>query len=151
MKPNFKYVADEDLKVQEGFPLAYKLIADKRILIDSNYLPVLELAEKGDSMAWFEMQEAFAYGTQGVPKHYGLARKYTDLIMKLNQGRDEAVVEGFLNSAKLELDAGNLEAAKQDLVQAIKAMVDKLPLEKWDMKIFDILSAFLQVSEPESY
>ena len=57
MKPNFKYVADEDLKVQEGFPLAYKLIADKRILIDSNYLPVLELAEKGDSMAWFEMQE----------------------------------------------------------------------------------------------
>ena len=89
------------------------------------------------------MQEAFASGTQGVPKHYGLARRYTDMIMEFNRGKVVPEVEALRNSAKLELGVGNIEVAKQELVQAAKLMTNNLPSEKWDFDIFSSIQKLI--------
>jgi hypothetical protein len=143
MKPSFKYLSEQDLKVEYGLLRALWLIQKERIIIDAHYIPVLELAERGDFFAQCEMQEAFASGTQGVPKHYGLARRYTDMIMEFNRGKVVPEVEALRNSAKLELGVGNIEVAKQELVQAAKLMTNNLPSEKWDFDIFSSIQKLI--------
>ncbi len=139
MNVGFKYFSLADAKCIGSFSRALSVLEKEKILLDSQYLPVLEAAERGDFFAQLEMQEAFASGTREVPKHYGLARRYTDMIIEYNRGRIEPEIESFVNSASLEYEAGNLESTKKDLAQAIKLMVNNLPLEKWKFDTFSFL------------
>lgn len=150
MDIDFKYFSRQESGRIEYYPLALALIKKERIIIDARFLPVLEAAERGDFFAQLEMQEAFATGTQGIPKHYMLARKYTDQILEFNRGKVKPEIEGLKNSAILELQEGNKTATKQNLVEAIKLMVNQIPPENWDWEIPDMLYQLEAVEDEEN-
>ena len=126
---------------------ALEILSNEKIMIDARFLPALELAERGEHMAWYEMQEAFASGIQGVPKHYRLARRYTDKIKGFTSGDPKPEIETCLNSASLEFDNGDFEKAKQELVQAVRVMCHHLSPEQWDFRVFDMLYKILNQTE----
>ncbi|MFN4254428.1 MAG: hypothetical protein ACK4Q5_05440 [Saprospiraceae bacterium] len=153
MDINFKYFTVDGGSFVGGISAALALVAREKVIIDATYLPVIEAAENGDVFALFEMQEAFAYGAPGVPKHYELARTYTDRIKDWTKGDVKPEVEALKNSALLELEIGNTPAAKKELVKATTLTISKLQPEEWDFTIFDylreIVSATSQENQPE--
>lgn len=149
MSIHFKYFTSEDADTSGDLSLALEVVARENLLIDSSYLPIIQSAEQGNLSALCEMQTTFACGARGVPRHYALARTYTDRIKEQNAGDLEPEIEALHNSAKLEIMEGNIESAKQELLKAIVLTVNNFPPEEWEFEVFDRLREIIDAADLE--
>lgn len=140
MCPTFTYFKPEEISPPiDSFSLAFWVVEHGNLIIDSIYLPVIEAAQRGHVPAICEMAILFGSGAQGLPKSYTWARFHTDVLKDYNKGKPNTEAEALFNSGLLEYEFGNLEAAKTEFIEAAKIMVNFLPTEQWNFRVFEYL------------
>lgn len=130
MGSNYKYFHESKIKI-DSFEKALKLIKNENLIIDAEHLKILEAAESGDIGALCDLATFFNDGTKGIQPNYKIAKKYHKIIHEGNKGDLIAEHESHRNIALLEMNFQNLDAAKYELVEAIKIMVNNFPPENW--------------------
>lgn len=142
---DFEYYSPPNKKI-ENFSTAFCLLKNENIIIDAKYIEVIEAAELGYCTAWIELQNGFAKGKKGLPKNYKMARYYSDIMIQettknpVLKKTPQLKFESLRASAYLEMDYKNYKTAISHFIRATKIML-KMPIEKWDFKIFDNLNS----------
>lgn len=150
----YKYLDAKDL---EGIPIknSYLLIGQLGLnAIDAKHLPLIEAAMTGNFFANCEIIEAFTNGhIEGIPINYECALVFADVFHETNlTGNDPALmVANAKNLGNILAKLDRLDEAIKYYHDAIKLMVDKLPLADWDFRVYRYLEeTILQKQEMEA-
>ena len=143
MSSIYKYFHESEIKI-DNFEKALKLIKEEKLIVDAEHLKILEAAERRDISALCDLAKVFTEGATGIQPNYNVAKKYHKIIQEGNIGCPAAEHESHRNIAFLEMEFQNLEAAKYELVEAVKLMVNNFPLEKWNFNPLHNLEKILQ-------
>ena len=134
-------VENFDLKRLElsSFEKAFDVLKTEKLIIDADYLSLIEAAERGYVIAACEMATLFCEGAPGLPRNYNTARIYIDVLKDYNKDDPITYLEALYNSGILEFNFGNFEAAKTEFTEAAKVMVLNLNPENWMFETFDYI------------
>lgn len=147
MKYQFDYFDPKKAREITNFDKALQCLAEAKAIVDTELLLLIEAAERGVYTAMCDASNLFYSGTKGVAKNYLLAKRYKDAMRSANQigGKCPRVETEFLrNFGCVESDFGNIEAAKNHFVEAVKIMVNELPPEEWRFEVFHYLQDLVQ-------
>lgn len=137
MKTTFTYFDPQNLiSPLDSYCLALSAIKRDQLIIDSDYLPVLEAAQRGHIPAICEMASLFGSGARGLPKNYFRAKLYLEVLKEHNEGHPKPEIEALYGLGHLEFDYDNFEMAKSAFIQAAKIMVNNLNPEDWNFNVF---------------
>jgi hypothetical protein len=143
MSSIYKYFHESKIKI-DNFEKALKRIETEKLIISSEHLPVLEAAEREDFHALCEMAVLFSDGAKGIQPNYKISKHYHKIIQEKNKGDPITEYESHRGIAFLEMNFQNLEAAKYELIEAVKLMVNNFPLEQWNFNPLHNLEKILQ-------
>lgn len=130
-----------------NFDKALQCLAEAKAVMDAELLVVVEAAERGVYTAMCDASNLFHSGAKGAAKNYLLAKRYKNAMQAANHlaGKCPRVETEFLrNFGCVERDFGNVEAAKQHFVEAIKIMANEMPPEEWRFEVFHFLQDLVQ-------
>ena len=128
----FKYFKKTNDEVQ-NIDLIQEIltIGGKSVVLDSEYLPLIEMAENRDITAAAELAEAFWYGKKGLSQNYSLAEYYCKIMLCDSRDDPKIELEALTAIGSMEYDFGNYEKAVEYLRQANIVMLVKLEIEDW--------------------
>lgn len=147
MKYHFVYFDPEKAGEIKNFDKALQCLAEAKAVMDAELLLVVEAAERGVYTAMCDASNLFHSGAKGVAKNYLLAKRYKDAMQAANHiaGKCPRVETEFLrNFGCVERDFGNVEAAKNHFVEAIKIMANEMPPDEWRFEVFHYLQDLVQ-------
>jgi ribonucleotide reductase beta subunit family protein with ferritin-like domain len=129
------------------FPKACTLIAEHEIDIELKHLQTIEYAEHNLATACIELFYNFRDGANGFPCHYELTRYYANKLIEIayadkTENRELMMFDIHKLAGLMEGKFGNYYLAAQELEMAVRIMNEKLPEEKWDEQILNILEEY---------
>lgn len=109
------------------------ILAPHQILLDSNYLLLMEQAEEGDTTSLAELMEFFLYGTSAFQPNYQLTARYAYKIFdKTNEMDDNTIMllEAYNNLIMVEAEFGNYEKSKELMKEAFIVAIEDFNYEE---------------------
>lgn len=103
-----------------------EILSMEDVVMDAAFLPVLDQAEDGDFAAMCEMATIFSDGAKGVKPNYGMAKRYTNKIIKIvkESGDRVSILESYGNLAMIEHKFGYTGEAKKAFKEGFNFMID---------------------------
>lgn len=128
------------------FEKALELIKKEKLIVDANWLPLIESAEAGDRMARHDISSGFIFGKSGLPQNYKLAVHY---LMQLGDHNGEDDLMRFYSNRCLgdtHFRFGNFDEAKNSYTVAAKCMI-MLPMTEWDFEMLRTLETLIEINQ----
>lgn len=143
MRTNYNFFHYSEMKI-DNFDMALKVIKDENLVVGVEHLEILEAAERGCFYALCDVAILFSEGAKGIKPNYKVSKKYHKIIEGINKGDPITEHDAHRSNAFLEMNFQNLEAAKHELIEAIKIMVNNFPVEKWNFNSLHNLENILK-------
>ena len=84
---DFEYFNRDQVGEIASFGKALPCLVGANAIVDSDFLTVIEAAERGVFEAMCEAARIFMTGVKGVPRNYHLAKRYLDGILVVNENK----------------------------------------------------------------
>ena len=113
-------------------PKLQALLAPHSIILDAEYLTIMEQAEEGDLPSVLEMAELFLQGTNAFEPNYELLTRYAYKALEITKSELNdiiAVLETYNDLIMIEAGFGHYDKSKALLKEAINVAVEDFHYE----------------------
>lgn len=103
------------------------ILAPHQILLDTNYLLLMEQAEEGDTNSLAELMEFFLEGTSTFKPNYELTARYAYKIFDLTTEMEDNTImllEAYNNLIMVEAAFGHFEKSKELMKEAFTVAIE---------------------------